>query len=409
MPDGSEPQGWSGPQIEALDEMWHLGESGASGGALQDALRRSVRDEHPEAAGVRQLESLQGVKAVTSAQYSRHFDVLVRYCERQRPAWNPYAFSERMALFFASFMLRRRHRGRRLQRIDAYFSAFNAMYRAKDGTEPWAGPGIAALKKAFADAQILAAKEAGDQLASLRVAFPAPLIWIMLLAAEDCADGADRGWWACFFIMLLFGFRSDTISGLDPQRRPSDLCFSADGSLNAVVNRVKRGRAHIAPFTLSVPPASPRGHVRSRVFAVIEAGIKHLGPQLWGTAPARVSDAISGAMNRLMADDIQSTLPTGTFVSSHSFRKAGASILYCMRVSTFAIRVWGGWRTITSPALYCDPAYSLSPQIQQLFDWQLPVASAWGSWQGYDEGDGSDEEGDTSSAAAEITLALADR
>ena len=99
-----------------------------------------------------------------------------------------------------------------------------------------------------------------------------------------------------------------------------------------------------------------------------------LGPALWGSTPSKVSDKISIAMETHLIKPCAtgctqpSGIPPESFISSHSWRKAGASA-----IATFAdflkLRRWGMWKSITAPILYIDDRYSVDPMMTALFDW----------------------------------------
>jgi hypothetical protein len=342
-------------------------------GSLTEMEKRLVQQddeqvEHEDAAGIRDLQVEAGVKKGTQTTYGNRFQVLEAYCETQ--GWDPYEFSLELAYCFASFMLRRRYRGRRVKTIEGYFAAFNAMYRnhTPELPESWKGPAIAKLKQAFYRTQQKMATAAGDEDARMRRPVPPSIIELIVNKAERCEAATERAWYAVFILMFLLGYRADTIAGLS---KSQDIRFGTK-SMSTVVNRLKRGDAHIQPLIIETPKGSTADHPRSRALAVIETARAMMGPELWGDDPTQASARITEAMETYLGEDIQAVLPEHCFCSSHSFRKAGASTLQHMRVSEFTIKRWGLWKTLTSPERYCDQTYNASPFTMALMDHLLP-------------------------------------
>ena len=81
-------------------------------------------------------------------------------------------------------------------------------------------------------------------------------------------------------------------------------------------------------------------------------------------------------------------IATGTFISSHSWRKTGASAL-ALFCSLFHVKNWGMWKSTSSCERYIDDTFT-DPDgfMKALFDWMSsPDANThtdWGDWEGYD-------------------------
>ena len=138
---------------------------------------------------------------------------------------------------------------------------------------------------------------------------------------------------AVLILMVLLGYRSDTIAGLDPNLRPQDVVVHADGSMTTTVNRLKRGNAHTSPIAIQTPAGTGPDHMRSRAIRVIGKARLDIGPSLYGSKPSGVASQVTAAMDKYIAAAIAERIPEHTFCSSHSMRKAGASALNAMNIS----------------------------------------------------------------------------
>ena len=135
------------------------------------------------------------------------------------------------------------------------------------------------------------------------------------------------------------------------------------------------------------------------------------GPVLFGDTPVRVSQVIS---DRMQSDFPAGTpgIPSGSHISSHSWRKAGASALAALRVPDQVIKQWGMWRCRTSIDTYVDDEYRATGWLRQLFDWLVspdqPVhtETTWGGWIGYDQTENTVAHRSHASAGAEFRVLL---
>jgi hypothetical protein len=323
---------------------------------------------HPEEAGVQELRAEAEVKPATKDDYEARWKILEAYCLSR--GWSPWEYSLELAYCFAAFMMKRRHHGRRIKHLDSYISAFNWKYKEAlpQVTPEWAGEKLTRLKKAYYQLQVKKGRAEGEPSTRIRVPLPASVLSIVVQKAEQTACPTERAWLAVILLMMLLGYRSDTIAGLDPRLRPTDIAIHSDGSMTTVVNRLKRGNAEANPIAIQTPPGGSASHVRSRVIRVVAAARTDIGPQLFGKKPQEVAAKITAAMDEYLGSEIRERIPEHTFCSSHSMRKAGASALNAMNVSMFTLRRWGLWKTYTSPEKYCDQTYTVDDATRQLFD-----------------------------------------
>jgi hypothetical protein len=325
-----------------------------------------VRARHlPEHANISLLQKHAPVNPSTAEGYWKKWNVLANYCACR--CFNPNAFSTELAMMFAAFMMDRKWRGKYLQSLSSYFSAFNYVYRAKKLGQPWAGSEIAALQKSFRQAQLVRAAAEGQDVGSLRVAVPFTLVLHLLHKAESNNSRTTAAWYAIFLVMYLFLFRADTIAGI---QHVDDCCILLDGTLRFCVRRLKRDRTvQWRPFHVSIPAPQP-GSTRARIWQVLLKGLPFV-PQLvrtWSKAP---STTVTQAMRDLLLPNGGAALiPPGSHISSHSWRKAGASSLAKAACSWFVIKTWGMWLSTTSAERYVELRYYDShPLMRSIFDW----------------------------------------
>jgi len=87
---------------------------------------------------------------------------------------------------------------------------------------------------------------------------------------------------------------------------------------------------------------------------------------MFGSHP---SEAITDAMQRYV---VPGELVEGSYVSSHSWRKTGASILWWDNAGMVAVLAYGGWapsdRTYRTVMRYVDKQYANTPHMTELMD-----------------------------------------
>ena len=367
---------------------WQTQQHGQHG---QPAHQQQQPVSQPAAAGARptaadvnadpnaaQLRKHGSANPETVVGYWNKFERLQEYCREH--GWDPFTFSIELAVLFACSMMNRIWAGKYIQAIDDYFAAFNHCYDTLGKGKPWAGGAITGLKAAFKKAQKERARDAGMKVGSLRIAVPFSLIEAML-AKSELANGADLAYFGLFWIMLLFLFRADTMGGIISA--DSDIRFLGDGSLSFMVRRLKRGTAHLQPFTRTIPAPGAHNHIRKRVFAVIKRALALRDPEaptqpmirrgFLGNTPSKASDELTKAMDKLLVSGMAEAfmMGEGSHISSHSWRKAGASALAAAGATWQAIKLWGMWASTLSAERYIDNKYTVGPDVRLLFDWIL--------------------------------------
>jgi hypothetical protein len=112
--------------------------------------------------------------------------------------------------------------------------------------------------------------------------------------------------------------------------------------------------------------------------------------------PSQTADRVTKAMQAILPPEDTPDVAQGTFISSHSWRKTGASALasFC---SLFQVKRWGMWKTTSSCERYIDDTFQCTGTfMRELFDWMTTSRTAgtsedWNGWTGYD---GTQDEAD---------------
>ena len=394
----------------------HTAGAGSSRATFDQPITNS---DHPDYAESRKIKANAGVSIGTKDSYRTYWRVLTEYCLAYN--WNPFDFSMELAELFAGHMSRR---PKPPATLSNYVSAFNYEYEHHTPSlgRPWAGKIMGELWNGYETTQIQATqKRALDNGApitngALRVAVPVSGVKLLLRRSVDAekrhsdatlgaavrhAVGEQLVWYAIFWLQLLLGFRGDTIGGI---AQPSDVTVEADGSIVFVVRRVKRQNVGtqgvLVPFTRRIPP--PSRPVRRRVHEIIRSALRVrtpegellLGPALLGTKPSKASDKITTAMRELLPLDEIPDVVQGTFISSHSWRKTGASAL-AGYLSLFAVNRWGMWKSTASCERYVGDFDDPDQFMREIFDWVDPsvtrASTEWGPWNGYGSADEADD------------------
>lgn len=358
---------------------------------------------HPDYAAAATIRGNTGNTVSTKTLYATDWAVFTRFCVKYN--WDPCSFSLELAELFAGHISNRTPPP---AKITPYFTAMNDHYvhhRPSLG-RPWAGGLMTELRKGYETTIAIKAQQTGRRLGSLRVAVPQSAVKLLLTKSESyvrALDGdgnPDTGtnlvWCAVFWLQLLFGFRADTIGGINDA---SDVRVNADNSISFTVRRVKRQSVGttgvLRPFVRHIPAPRP-GSLRFRVHSVIAAaksvqmadGSPLLGPNLIDQ-PSKAADKISKAMDTILPSSELADVVGGTFISSHSWRKTGACTLslFC---SSFTVKRWGMWKSLASVDSYVDDGYEdPADWLRSLFDWLNPSSADqptpnWGGWAGYD-------------------------
>ena len=159
---------------------------------------------------------------------------------------------------------------------------------------------------------------------------------------------------AAWATMLLLGLRSSSMSSIKPEQTRVSIDRDGVQSVTFVINHVKRGDAEQRPFQRIVYGDKSPDHPRSILVATIAAFHDKWTTEFWGP------DAATTVTESMRTGLDQSCLPPHAWVGSHSWRKAGASILASMNVSLLTVKAWGMWASTSSAECYVDPHYANS-------------------------------------------------
>ena len=350
-------------------------------------LRLKGLSEMAEADGAKRLMQHGPRQIATLDGYAQKFQLFKEYCETIQE--DCFAFTVELAFLFASYMTTRISRtGAPVQSLRTYFSAFNFYYTKEGLGTPWQSGAIKDLNNMFESASKVWRIEHGFRCGNLRTEIPGAgiaLVVDMAVAAVDASklhinfpahpDHKRVAWLAVFLVMLIFWFRADTIAGY----QPGDIIFNEAGAMNFVVRRLKRGTAHVQPFSKSIPTLAT-SKLR-QIFAVIWHAVAlrtadgqfWFSSYLWGTKPQAVSDCVTKAMDEML-DYRQLFIPEGSFISSHSWRRTGASAYAACRGDWHLLKRWGMWRAITSAEAYINLDYAPDPIVMEIFPWLFNLA-----------------------------------
>jgi hypothetical protein len=323
------------------------------------------------------------VSPSVNSDYLSLFAVLARFCQRQN--WNPLVFSLELAEEFAAYVLTRRNRlGSPPAQIDAYFAAFNHVYYAAGLQRPWAdtkGP-MYELRQSYMGASKQLGAALGVEHPGLRVPVSGQGLNFVIESFLAERDHLLLSWWAAFIIMALLWLRADTMAGIctDDPLKP-DVYFNARGYLCLVVRRIKRGGRGCTPFIRQVAPPAPTNTVRCALWDKLKRvvllsgpdGRRLLGPALWGSTPRRVADIVSKKMNAMLPKSNMGVHETA-YISSHSWRKMGASAGALLDIGWQNVMVWGCWKSQSSAQLYVDGRFQMDPILWAFYDFLVRPA-----------------------------------
>ena len=384
------------------------------------ALQMQGLAARPESTGARLLMQQGPRKVDTVNSYVQSFGVYTAYCNSIGE--DCYTFSVELAFLFAAFMLTRIARtGRPIQSIRTYFSAMNYCFKIRSLGEPWMGGTITDLNRMYELASKQWRIDRGISAGNLRTEIPGTGLRVLFYDAtaamqESITNLSDKShgshtvvcWFAVFLVQLLFWFRADTIAGY----RPGDIRFNQSGAMDFTVRRLKRGTAHAQPFSKSVP--APQNPILAAVFAVIrhavtltdDEGSFVFSNELWGDKPKQVSDQITKAMDSLLRYD-QLFISQGSFVSSHSWRRTGASGFAAAKGDWHVLTRWGMWKVHASAEAYVNSEFQPDSIFVQLYEFLFQTISAsqtaesYNGWIGYESASDLAEDGIFNDASLE--------
>ena len=310
--------------------------------------------------------------------YQGYWDIFIEYCDSARPTpYNPWNVEAAPDLFmlFAGHMYVRGKNGT----IGQYATAFNFhIYHNEKLPQVWKGGVIKQVITAFEAARLAKAGRERRQVAGLRVALPVPGLIKSLLLLERLLDTGSFGLAmkaATWIIMLLFLFRADTTGGF----RNGDVYFNEEGSLMVTVRQVKCGRAHITPFTKSIPPP-PRGNETAlKTFELLRriTDISRDENRPEELTAVFMEIHVKKQAAREMTKFVQKFLPKReigvadeSYIASHSARITGANhIMYSAGANYTKLRRWGGWKSEVSMQSYIDHTTVKSRVYKDFYFW----------------------------------------
>ena len=291
--------------------------------------------------------------------------------------WNPWVFSMKLFQRFAGFMY---SKGKNLT-LDSYTTAFNYVYALHGLPQQWACPQVVQYKKHYKAAMYAKRNLEGNPPAFMRVELEPQALFLLLDKGEDARDKDEYKNIAMVgfqLIMLLFWLRADSVGAF----KAGDLAWDNRGYTTILIRKVKTGQAILKPFTKSIPPPNPvtnnRTMKRVMAFLRMAAACKTtegewvLDAATWNIRSDNAASMINRWMTLYMPNELTGVAPA-SFLSSHSYRRTGASQAWCScRAHWCQIMRWGGWLTIVSAERYCVRSLGISSLWKELFYFLMP-------------------------------------
>lgn len=350
--DGKPAQAKTGVHARAKPDK-STGPGSQTTGPLTEYRIHGVTDLERQT--IQEVKQAGGLRRKTIHTYHTLWSVYERWCTRTGQVALDYS-AGKAERFVAHLLTQAAMKSRPCHNIRPYFTAMNYHFSQRGYGNPWRTNAVRSLCKGYERAQATRSLRKGVDPPNRRVACPPSVI-------ERTLNPTDQQlpWAAVSLVCLLTGIRADSAGMLRPQNiRFMNGCLVVD---------VLRCKTASEPRTKVVPAPATEQHPRHRAFQVIRAGSQRFDADLFGTNP---SVSITKAMQTFVSGD----LAPGTFVSSHSWRKAGASILHIMNVSMLRIIAYGGWsanaRSLQSIIRYVDHQYIPTLLVQQLMDGYAP-------------------------------------
>lgn len=182
------------------------------------------------------------------------------------------------------------------------------------------------------------------------------------------------------------GLRVPAATNADPaltvtnSSKPSNIIyapheFGSFSDLQHTTRFIKGWEAHDRrlPYTKTIPPgpADEPDHARNVVFSVIHAALEvgHMESCLRTGQGMEALDLSKIMLNTIDKSELDSLGARGMKVTSHSWRKTGASAMRARGVAFQIIQEEGLWSDIKYAKLYADPRYPKDSFMSELFDW----------------------------------------
>ena len=261
-------------------------------------------------------------------------------------------------------------------------AAINHYYQEAGIPAPWLGRHFSRTMSKYAEARLERAidnneHESGQLPMGCRVPVPEDVMnWILVQAEAKDDEDPNLAKLAIMLIAFLFLLRASSLFF-----EKGDVRFVLDGDGKPVTLIVDstcvkmQSKAKKHQMRCPAPPSSAGpDHPRARVFEIIAKAIKL--PAFYEIqAPETASSAITGWMRELIPASV-SSLPNGEKITSHSFRKAGASAMCSLGLDIRTkIMPWGVWKCIESVENYVVQGYLVTRFSGGMWDWILPANS----------------------------------
>ena len=312
-------------------------------------------------AAIPEMARATGLRPETVLGYQSSWNHLVRFCDHPTRKYNPWLpqFAQEIFLLFAAYLYLKQDNGG----IGHFATAFNFTYRQENLPEVWKGGVITETIRAYEGADTTRAVKNGKQIARLRVALPTPGLIKTLINMELYLDlkldelAMMNAQW---IVMMLCLLRADTTAGF----KKGDICFNDQGFLFVTVRQVKCGKAHIQPFTKSIPPPPKGNSIATKTFELLRRAVTlSNGTESKAELTGEFTETTTkGVAARKMTKFVQFSMPhdevgiaEGSFCASHSARITGANHgMYSARANYTTLRRWGGWKSEPAMQGYID-------------------------------------------------------
>lgn len=275
---------------------------------------------------------------------------------------------------FTEWLLKKYKKGS----LDNTCAAMDHWY-VKHGQPPqWAGR-FEGLKKGYIAARLELAIERGEvQAAGVRTAVPERVIIFLLELGEQAPIGSTTKSFCALLCMAYVGLLR--ASSLWFER--DDVKFADNGDLvinSSVLKARTRAHKHRKDFGAPKPEAPPN-HPRVRMFKLIKQCLSHDPDALRIVdCQTKAATTITAWMEANIPQSVH-CLPPGLVITSHSFRKAGASAMFAIGLDPRRhIMPWGPWASQDSFECYLIKGFAVTSFSGAMWDW-YPLVSYTYAW-----------------------------
>jgi hypothetical protein len=289
--------------------------------------------------------------------------------------WNPWVFSFKLLKHYGAWLYTQ---NTNLQ-LHSSTTAFNYVYHLHGLDQAWRGEEVTKYKVAYHTAMLARRGGSDNPPAFFRVELEVQALLLLLETAETAIGlrNDECAAMACFqIIMLWFWLRADSIGAFVG----GDLTWTDSGYTVLQIRKVKTGQARVKPFTKIIPCPGTETAIVTRVTSILKSAVelrtddgRHvLDASTWGITSKSASPKINAWMKIYMPNNLTG-VGLNSFLSSHSYRRTGASHAWCSCRAHFCrIMSWGGWASISSAERYCVRTLTMSTVWTQLFFFLAP-------------------------------------